>query len=236
MFDSEGNFWVGDNFTVGWQGQDSLVAGPRDEIRARWKAALSPITTGFTGGGMEGGSFGVPSMQRQCLVSTYGSHAIAVFDKNGKPLSPPEGITFNGRLGLMQGVIVTPSGDIWVLGIEKDQLVYFPKGDSTKGGLSAKAIAPNHANRSRRHFIWPSISRTESGFPIAASSCHPLSRLRPQKSREFQNRFNNSGLAIDSQGNVWVTNRFGNRSAGHAHLVDMGVRLKAEELRPLRTT
>src|SRR5215471_15578776 len=24
MFDSEGNLWVGDNFTVGWQGQDSL--------------------------------------------------------------------------------------------------------------------------------------------------------------------------------------------------------------------
>jgi hypothetical protein len=24
MFDSEGNLWVGDNFTIGWQGQDSL--------------------------------------------------------------------------------------------------------------------------------------------------------------------------------------------------------------------
>src|SRR5215469_6448030 len=27
MFDSEGNLWVGDNFTVGWQGQDSLWQG-----------------------------------------------------------------------------------------------------------------------------------------------------------------------------------------------------------------
>ena len=44
--------------------------------------------------------------------TTYGSKAIAVFDKNGKPLTPPEGITFDGKLGLMQGVIVTPSGDV----------------------------------------------------------------------------------------------------------------------------
>ena len=29
----------------------------------------------------------------------------------------PEGITFDGKLGLMQGVIVTPSEDVWVLGV-----------------------------------------------------------------------------------------------------------------------
>jgi hypothetical protein len=27
MFDSEGNLWVGDNFTIGWQGQDNLWQG-----------------------------------------------------------------------------------------------------------------------------------------------------------------------------------------------------------------
>jgi hypothetical protein len=27
MFDSQGNLWVGDNFTVGWQGQDTLWQG-----------------------------------------------------------------------------------------------------------------------------------------------------------------------------------------------------------------
>ena len=33
MFDSEGNLWVGDNFTVGWQGQDDAVAGQRHQVR-----------------------------------------------------------------------------------------------------------------------------------------------------------------------------------------------------------
>jgi hypothetical protein len=68
-------------------------------------------------------------------LTSYGGKSIAVFDKNGKPLTPADGITFDGKLGLMQGVIVTPSGDVWVLGVEKNQLVYFPNGDLTKGKL-----------------------------------------------------------------------------------------------------
>ena len=135
MFDSEGNLWVGDNFTVGWQGQDSLWQGHATKFAPNGKP-LSPITTGFTGGGMEGGTFGAAvDAKDNAWFTTYGSKSIAVFDKNGKPLTPPEGITFDGKLGLMQGIIVTPSGDVWVLGVEKSQLVYFPKGDLTKGRI-----------------------------------------------------------------------------------------------------
>src|SRR5262245_2330383 len=57
MFDSEGNLWVGDNFTVGWQGQDSLWQGNATKFDPNGKP-LSPITTGFAGGGMQGNSFG----------------------------------------------------------------------------------------------------------------------------------------------------------------------------------
>ena len=135
MFDSEGNLWVGDNFTVGWQGQDSLWEGHATKFAPNGRP-ISPNITGFTGGGMEGGTFGAAvDANDNAWFTTYGSKAIAVFDRNGKPLTPPEGITFEGKLGLMQGVIVTPSGDVWVLGIEKSQLVYFPKGDLTKGRI-----------------------------------------------------------------------------------------------------
>ena len=133
MFDSEGNLWVGDNFTVGWQGSDALWQGHATKFDPNGKP-LSPITTGFTGGGMEGGTFGAAiDANDNAWFTTYGSKAIVVFDKNGKPLTPPDGITFGGRLGLMQGIIVTPSGDVWVLGVEKRQLVYFPKGDLDQG-------------------------------------------------------------------------------------------------------
>jgi len=101
MFDSEGNLWVGDNFAIGWQGQDALWQGNATKFAPNGKP-LSPITTGFTGGGMEGGTFGAAvDAHDNAWFTTYGGHSIAVFDMNGKPLTPPEGITFGGRLGLM---------------------------------------------------------------------------------------------------------------------------------------
>ena len=83
---------------------------------------------------MEGGTFGaaVDSHDNVWLTS-YGSKTISVFDKNGKPLTPPEGITFGGRLGLVQGYR-DASGDVWVLEL-KTAISFFPKGDIYKGRI-----------------------------------------------------------------------------------------------------
>ena len=228
MFDSEGNLWVGDNFTVGWQGQDSLWEGHATKFAPNGKP-LSPAVTGFTGGGMEGGTFGAAvDAKDNAWFTTYGSKAIVVFDKNGKPLTPPEGITFNGRLGLMQGVIVAPSGDVWVLGVEKRQLVHFPNGDLARGrivceGDSAEPcksfLAPFHLGIDQQDRIWVANS-TDHVTRFPASD--------PSKAENFTTGVLNSGLGIDSQGNVWVTNRFGTGLLGMWHLIDMGVRLKLE--------
>jgi hypothetical protein len=229
MFDSEGNLWVGDNFSIGWQGQDSLWQGHATKFAPNG-TPISPITTGFTGGGMEGGTFGAAvDANDNAWLTTYGSKAIAVFDKNGKPLTPPEGITFNGQLGLMQGIIATPSGDIWVLGVEKSQLVYFPKGDITKGRIVCEGDkeepcksfrAPFHLGIDQQDRIWVANSGVDHVTRFPASD--------PSKVENFKTGINNSGLGIDSQGNVWVTNRFGTGLLGMAHLIDMGVRLKLE--------
>ncbi len=100
MFDSEGNFWIGDNFTVGWQGQDPAMSWNGHVTKfAPNGRALSPITTGFFGGGMSGGTMGAAiDAQDNAWFTSYGGMSIAVFDKNGKPLTPPEGITFDGKL------------------------------------------------------------------------------------------------------------------------------------------
>ena len=226
MFDSEGNFWVGDNFTVGWQGQDAFWQGNATKFDPNGKP-LSPITTGFAGGGMLGNSFGTAvDAKDNAWFSTYGGQSIAVFDKNGKPLTPPEGITFNGQLGLMQGIIVTPSGDIWALGISKRQLIHIPNGDWTKGrivceGDSAEPcksfLAPFHLAIDQQDRIWVSNGSDKvTRFPAAD----------PSKVENFKTGFVNSGLNIDSQGNVWVTNRFGDALLGMSHLVDMAAHLK----------
>ncbi len=226
MFDAEGNLWVGNNFTIGWQASDALWQGNASKFDPNGKP-LSPITTGFVGGGMEGGTFGAAiDLKGNVWLSSYGSKSITVFAKNGKPLTPPEGINFGGRLGLMQGIITAPNGDLWALGISKRQLLYFPKGDWKNGrivceGDSAEPCksftAPFHLAIDQQDQIWVSDSSLKViRFPASD----------PAKAVRFNVRSNNSGLNIDSKGNVWVTNRFGAGMMGMAHMVDMAVHLK----------
>jgi hypothetical protein len=220
MFDSEGNLWVGDNFTVGWQGQDTLWQGNASKFAPNGKA-LSPITTGFAGGGMQGGTFGAAvDAKDNAWLTSYGGKSIAVFDKNGKPLTPPEGITFDGRLGLMQGVIVTPSGDVWVVGISKSQLVHFPKGDLTKGRIVCEGkaaepcksfVGPFHLGIDHQNRIW-----VTNAFGAHVTR---FSAADPSKVDKIRAGYSGSGLGIDSQGNVWVTNRLGNAVRGGFDLV-----------------
>jgi hypothetical protein len=115
-----------------------------------------------------------------------------------------------------------------VLGVEKRQLVHFPKGDLTKGrivceGDSAEPcksfLAPFHLAIDQQDRIWVSNGNDKVTRFLAAD---------PSKVETFKTGINNSGLNIDSQGNVWVTNRFGTGLLGMAHLVDMAVRLRLD--------
>jgi len=227
MFDSEGNLWVGDNFTVGWQGGDVLWQGNATKFAPNG-TPLSPITTGFSGGGMAGGTFGAAVDARDnAWFTTYGSKAIVVFAKNGMPITPPEGITFNGQLGLMQGVIVTPSGDVWVLGATKSQLIYFPKGDIAKGRIVCEGdtqepcksfLGPFHLAIDQQDRIWVSNAFADHVTRFPASD--------PSKAEKFKTGWSGSGLAIDSKGNVWATNRLGNSDRGMAVIGGMIAALK----------
>ena len=217
MFDSGGNLWVGDNFTVGWQAQDTLWQGNATKFDPNGHP-LSPITTGFAGGGMQGGTFGAAvDSHDNAWLSSYGGQSITVFDKNGKPLTPPEGITFDGRLGLMQGIIVTPNGDVWAVGVSKNQLLFFPQGDWTKGKIicegrevePCKSLAgPFHLGIDQQDRIWITNGFGDHVTRFPASD--------PSKVQTFKTGWSGSGLGIDSQGNVWVTDRLGTSNRGAA--------------------
>jgi hypothetical protein len=225
MFDSEGSLWVGDNFTIGWHGQDNLWQGNATKFAPNGKP-LSPITTGFAGGGMQGGTFGAAvDAKDNAWLTSYGGKSIAVFDKNGKPLTPPEGIAFDGRLGLMQGVIVTPSGDVWVLGLSKGQLVHFPNGDLSTGRIICEGrdvepcksfLGPFHLGIDQQNRIWVTNALGAHVTRFPASD--------PTKAEKFSSGWSGSGLGIDSQGNVWVTNRLGNSMRGGLLVAEMLVR------------
>src|SRR5262249_60180698 len=164
------------------------------------------------GGGLEGGPFGdAIDDKANGWFANYGSKDFAVFDKRGKPLTPPEGITFGGRLGLIQGIIVTPNGDVWVLGVEKNQLMHFPKGDLTGGRIVCEGDkdepcksfeAPFHLAIDQQDRIWVSNSGTPHVTRFPASD--------PTKDENFKTGINNSALNIDSQCNVYITKRLCN--------------------------
>ena len=147
--------------------------------------------------------------------------------QNGEPLTPPEGITFGGKLGLMQGIIATPKGDVWALGLSKNQLLHFPGGAIDKGRIVCEGrevepcssmLGPFHLGIDQQDRIW--VTNAMAGhvtrFPAAD----------PTKAEKFDSGWSGSGLGIDSQGNVWVTNRLGNTLRGAFVLGDMLVTLK----------
>jgi hypothetical protein len=228
MIDSKGNVWAGNNFLVGAQNQDSLWDGNLSKFAPNGRP-LSPMTFGFTGGGIEGVGFGVAiDAQDNVWATTYGSHSITKFDNSGKPLSPPEGYNFNGRLGLMQGIIVTPSGDVWALGVTKRQLVYFPKGDPARARIICEGrsvqpcksfLAPFHLAIDQQDRIWVSnfVSDWVTRFPASD----------PSKAQTFRTGISPGGMAVDSQGNVWVASHFG---TAWRHWIGLGRAVLTEEL------
>jgi len=215
MFDSEGNAWSGDNFIVGWQGHDDLWPGNLSKFAPNGRP-LSPMTSGFTGGGLLGPGFGtaIDANDRVWATSTSGQ-TISLFNKTGKPLSPPEGYNFGGKISTMQGIIVTTNGDVWALDFGDDKVVYMPKGDPTKAKFycqstdgkpnkdsPCKLNGPFHLAIDQQDRIWITNAIGDTVTRFAASD--------PSKVEVFPTGGGSGkGMAIDSKGNAWITNTIG---------------------------
>nr|WP_294556244.1 hypothetical protein [uncultured Rhodopila sp.] len=215
LFDSEGNAWSGANFIVGSVGHDSLWDGNLSEFAPNGKP-LSPMTTGFAGGGLQGPGFGtaIDANDRVWINSTSGK-TISLFDRHGKPISPPEGYNFGGKLGFMQGIIVTPGGDVWAVDFTNDKVVFMPKGDPAKARFYCEApagtpakdgpcqlSAPFHIVIDQRNYIWVdnAIGDKVARFPADD----------PAKVEVFSTGgHSGKGMAVDSKGNVWIANTLG---------------------------
>jgi streptogramin lyase len=215
VFDGQGNMWTGDNFIVGSQARDALWDGNVSKLAPDGRP-LSPPTTGFTGGGVEGPGFGtaVAADDSVWVTSFYGK-TISHFDNSGRPLSPPDGYTFGGQLGMMQGIITTPDGDVWALDLKNDQVVHLPKGDPDKveflcrasGGKPnkdspCKLNAPFHLAIDQQDRIWITNA---IGDTVTRLSAREPTKIDVLKSGGFGGK----GMAIDTKGNAWVTNTFG---------------------------
>jgi hypothetical protein len=215
MFDSEGNEWSGANFIVGGQSRDALWDGNLSKFAPNGQP-LSPSPNGFSGGGLEGPGFGtaIDANDNVWVTSTNGK-TISLFDKNGKPLSPSSGYNLDGKLGKVQGIIVTPSGDVWALDFGGDRVIYMPKGDPTKVKFYCEATdgKPNKESPCKlsgpfflaidqqdRIWITNAIGDTVTRFPA-----NDPSKVEVLPTGGHSGK----GMAIDSKGNAWIANTIG---------------------------
>ena len=217
--DGEGNMWADDNFLVGAQSTIYHNFGGGISKVAPNGKPLSPMTLGYRGGGIDGPGFGIAiSADDKVWATSLAGKTISVFDRNtGKPLSPETGYNFAGQLGSMQGIITMPNGDVWALDSEKDQIVYLPKGDGTKGRILGRTVngkpvdgtlqvkGPFHLAVDQQDRIWVTnaSSNTVTRFPAND----------PGKAEQIKVGFGPHGVAIDSLGNAWVANSLGHPSA-----------------------
>jgi len=215
MFDSEGNLWTGTNFIVGMQSADSFWNGTSAKFAPNGKP-LSPAPTGFDGGGILGPGFGTAiDAQDRVWMNSTGGRTMSLFDKNGKPLSPEEGFNFGGKLGVMQGVIVTANGDVWALDFSDDKVVYLPKGDPSKVKFFCQSTddkpnkdspcqlsGPFHLAIDQQARIWITNA---IGDHVARFPASDPSKVEVLKTGGYSGK----GMAIDSQGNAWIANTAG---------------------------
>jgi streptogramin lyase len=214
-FDSEGNLWAGDNFLVGAQSTIYRDFGGGVSKLAPNGRPLSPMTLGYRGGGLDGPGFGLAiSADGKVWVTSLGGKTISVLDLDtGRPLSPETGYNFGGQLGSMQGIIVTPNGDIWALDNDRNQIVYLPKGDATKGRILGRTVngkpvdgtlqvkGPFHLAVDQQDRIWVTNSGSDTVTRFPASD--------PGKAEQIKVGFGPRAVAIDSLGNAWVANTVG---------------------------
>ena len=212
--DGEGNLWAADNSLVGsqstvWKG----FGGGLSKLAPNGRP-LSPMTVGFRGGGIDCPGFGIAiGADDKVWASSLDGRTISVFDrKTGQPLSPEPGYNFGGQLGQMQGIIVTPNGDVWALDNEKSQIVYLPKGDATKGRILGRTVdgkpvdgtlqvkGPFHLAVDQQDRIWVTGNpNTVTRFPASD----------PGKAEQIKVGYGPRAIAIDSLGNAWVANTLG---------------------------
>lgn len=213
--DGEGNMWAADNFLVGSQTTIFAQFGGGISKFAPNGQPVSPMITGFLGGGVDsaGWDLAISADDKVWVTSLIGS-TISVFDrKTGQPISPETGYNFGGKLGQMQGIIVTPNGDVWAVDNGHSQIIFLPRGDASKGRILGRTVdgkpvdgtlqvkAPFGLAIDQQDRIWVTNSGSNTVTRFPASD--------PGNAVEFEVGYSPHAIAIDSQGNAWVANSIG---------------------------
>jgi hypothetical protein len=212
--DADGDAWAANNQMAGSQStMFGGIGGTLSELAPDGRP-ISPMTTGYTGGGVDFPGWGLTiAGDGKVWVTSIEGKTISVFDPAGKPLSPPDGYNLDGQLGGMQGVNTTPDGDVWALDYSNSQIVHLPNGNPTKARILCRTVdskpvdgacqvnGPFHVafDLQGRVLVSNANSNTVTRFPADD----------PGKAEELTVGYSPHAIAIDSKGNAWVANTLG---------------------------
>lgn len=224
--DGEGNAWAANNQMAGSQStMYGGIGGTLSQLAPNGRP-ISPMTTGYTGGGVDFPGWGLTiAGDGKVWVTSIGGKTISAFDRTGEPLSPTTGYNLNGQLGGMQGINTTPDGDVWALDSSKSQIVHLPKGDPARARIVCRTVddkpvdgtcqvkGPFHVavDLQGRILVSNANANTVTRFPAND----------PGRAEHLTVGYSPHAIAIDSQGNAWVANTLG----------EPGVKEKLELLR-----
>jgi hypothetical protein len=183
-FDPEGNMWAGSNWMPGAEWRHPRYRRRARGHDARWSGLLAADHRLRRYGHRR------RRLGHRCKVSDKAAwlssfnSTIGVFDFNGEPLGPEEGITFDGKLGQGQGVGVARNGDVWIDDFMKEFEV----------ACNNFVINARHLPTGTVHFV-PNDGKFESQLMLAGGPGVALNV--PWE------------VAVDSADNVWVGNFLG---------------------------
>ena len=204
--DHYGNIWVTNNFLSGSQSglQPNLLGGGISKLAPNGYP-ISPETFGYRGGGVDGPGFGQAiDHQGNIWVGSVHGKCLSKFDgRTGKPLSPPDGYTLGGRLGKIQGIMVTHRNDVWALDNSNNRLVQIANAEVSKAKILCERsdcglIEPFDLAIDNKERIW-----------VSNGNAHWVTRFdanNPTQVEKITTGYEGKGIAIDSMGNAWQSN------------------------------
>ncbi len=197
-FDANGNLWSGQNWLPGSESNVYHTIGGGLVKLAPSGKAISPDIYGFRGQSVDGVGWGTTVTKDKVFIAGFNKR-IGVFDLQGNPIGPKEGIDFGGKLGVMHGTTTAPNGDVWIADFTKSQMIHFPKGDETKGKIvQVKGLmGPFGVVVDKQNRVWVSNANANyvTRFDAENPSNQKMITVGPSP----------RGVALDSHGNLWVS-------------------------------
>jgi sugar lactone lactonase YvrE len=213
VFDAKGNVWITNNVVQG-QPYSTPWSIVLDATGRPARNAKGDRMSPFTGSGLLGPGWGIALDKKgQVWIGDYGwgnvnpPGSVSVFNSDAQPVAPNG---FQAGVYRVQGVAVDDADNVWLASHGNGQVVVYPGGDAGAAIIYSgdpDSFLPFSISIAEDGSAWVTNSGPQSGVTQLRLHNGKLECLR-----DITIGSTNRGLAIDSDGNIWVA------SSGNDHV------------------